>query len=139
MTRSKIYASKIDAWLVAVSLSCAVAVLTSLLTASHFGNTGLTVIIISLACTVLGLLAWVLLSTNYRFDDAMLIICSGPFRWRVPLREIQSIEPSRNPLSSPALSLDRLCIQYGAARRFILISPRDRDGFMQEFERSKGH
>lgn len=138
MTRSKIYASKIDAWLVALSLSCAVAALTSLSTVSHIGSTGLAVLIVLLACTVLGLLAWVLLGTNYRFDGAMLIICSGPFRWRIQVREILSIEQSRNPLSSPALSLDRLCIQYGAPRRIILISPRDRDEFMHEFERRRG-
>jgi PH (Pleckstrin Homology) domain-containing protein len=138
MTRPKIYASKIDTWLVAVSLSCAFAALTSLVTASHIGTMGMTAFVGLLACTVLGLLAWVLLGTNYRFDGAMLIICSGPFRWRIPVREILSIEQSRNPLSSPALSLDRLCIQYGAPRRIILVSPRDREGFMQEFERCKG-
>ncbi len=139
MTQSKTYASKIDAWLVALSLACAIAALTSLLTVSHLGSAGLSMFIVALACAVVGSLAWVLLGTNYRFDGAMLLICSGPFRWRIPIREIISIEPSRSPLSGPALSLDRLSIEYGVPRRIILISPRDRGGFMQEFERRRGH
>ena len=139
MTRSKIYTSKIDAWLVALSLACAAAALTSLLTASHSGSVALTMFIVSLACAVLGALAWLVVGTNYRFDGPMLIICSGPFRWRIAVREIVSIEQSRNPLSGPAMSLDRLCIQYGTPRRMILISPRDREGFMGEFERRRGH
>ena len=135
--RSPTYGSKIDGWLVVLSLACAVAVLTTLSTASHIGSAGLTVFVVALACTVLGMLVWVVLGTFYRFDGAMLVICSGPFRWRIPVKEISSIEPSRSPVSGPALSLDRLCIRYGNPHRIMLISPRDRSGFMQEFERRR--
>lgn len=41
------------------------------------------------------------------------------------------IFPTRNPLSSPALSLDRLHVQFGQDLfNAILISPADRDRFL---------
>ena len=63
----------------------------------------------------------------------MLDIRSGPFRFRVPLGEVISVEPSRNPLSSPACSLDRLLIRYG--RRQIMVSPKDRLAFLDALAR----
>ena len=80
-----------------------------------------------------GLPVWLFATTSYRFTDADLLVRSGPFRWRVPLREITSVRPSRDLLSSPALSLDRLRIDY-AKRSFILISPRERDEFLRDLE-----
>ena len=72
---------------------------------------------------------WLLLGTFYRIDDEHLRIRSGPFRWTIRLRDITSVRPSRSPISSPALSLDRLEITYGAGQR-ILVSPRDHGAFI---------
>ena len=47
----------------------------------------------------------------------------------MPLAAIASVEPTRNPLSSPACSLGRLRIRYGAKQ--IMISPLDRVGFLR--------
>lgn len=52
---------------------------------------------------------------------------------RVPLREIRLVRSTRNPLSSPALSLDRLRIEYG--RRAIMISPDDKARFLEELQK----
>ena len=54
-----------------------------------------------------------LYSVAYTLDASDLRIRASFFRWRVPLADIESIEPTRNPLSSPACSLDRLLIRYG--------------------------
>lgn len=54
---------------------------------------------------------------------------AGPFSWIVPLREITSIEPTRNPASSPARSLDRLLVRYGGGEE-LMVSPGDKAGFM---------
>jgi len=59
----------------------------------------------------------------------VLEIRSGPFKWTIPLDAIKKVDPSRSLLSSPALSLDRLRIQYGGGKS-ILVSPNDRDGFL---------
>jgi hypothetical protein len=74
---------------------------------------------------------WVLYGTKYTVTSDRLEARSGPFRFQVPLLEIDSVEPSRNPLSSPACSLDRLDIRYGRGRRHILVSPRDKVAFLR--------
>jgi hypothetical protein len=71
----------------------------------------------------------VLYTTDYTFDGDALRIRASLFRWRVPLAAIDSVEPTQSPLSSPACSLDRLRIAYGARR--IMISPLDRAGFLR--------
>jgi hypothetical protein len=71
----------------------------------------------------------VLYAIDYTFEGADLRVRASLFRWRVPLAAIDSVEPSRNPLSSPATSLDRLLIHYGKKR--MLVSPEDRAGFMR--------
>ncbi|HUT77779.1 MAG TPA: PH domain-containing protein, partial [Polyangia bacterium] len=78
-----------------------------------------------------GLMLWLLYGTDYVLGGDTLRIRSGPFRWRVRLDRIVEVVPSRNPLSSPACSLDRLHIRYTGSRRGILISPEDRSRFLQ--------
>jgi len=73
---------------------------------------------------------WVLYGTDYTIGGEYLVIRSGPLRFCVPLRDIESVEPSRSPLSSPACSLDRLLIRWERGRRRILISPEPKSGFL---------
>jgi hypothetical protein len=51
----------------------------------------------------------------------------------MPLKEIEKITLTHNPLSSPALTLDRLWITYrhGGKKRAVMISPLDKDGFLK--------
>ena len=76
-----------------------------------------------------GLPFWLLRSTVYTVSDGLLGVRCGPFTWRIRLSEIESVRPSRNLRSAPALSLDRLCITYGGGRR-LLVSPEDGEGFL---------
>lgn len=71
---------------------------------------------------------WILRSTYYVIEADTLLIRSSFITWRVPIRDIRSITPTRSALSSPALSLDRLRIDYG--RKSILVSPEGRDRFI---------
>lgn len=80
-----------------------------------------------------GVPVWLGVSTRYILSDRELLIRAGPLRWRVPLQEINVIEPTRNPLSSPALSFDRLRIDY-ARGRSVMISPRNKDAFLRDIE-----
>ena len=84
----------------------------------------------------LGLPIWLALSTDYTLNDETLVVRSGPFRWRVVIADIQTIEPTNNPLSSPALSLDRLAVMYGN-RSTLLISSADKEGFIKAIDASK--
>lgn len=75
---------------------------------------------------------WFLYGIDYTLSADELLIRCGPLRYRVPLAAIDSVQPSRNPLSSPAASLDRLLIRYQDQRRQILISPTAKADFMRE-------
>jgi len=75
---------------------------------------------------------WVLYSTSYKLSGNELLIRSGPFRWTVPLDSIEEIHPTRNILSSPACSLDRLRIRYRGSRYGVMISPENKSAFLQD-------
>lgn len=78
-------------------------------------------------------LIWMLVfSTYYVVENSTLVIKSLVFRWKINIDDIIQIEPTHNPLSSPALSLDRLKISYMKNGRGakVMISPKDKEGFL---------
>lgn len=79
-----------------------------------------------------GFALWVLYGTYYILTAYDLVIRSGPFRWIVPLDAITEVYPTRNPLSSPACSLDRLRILHAGSRLGVMISPEVKTTFLQE-------
>lgn len=74
--------------------------------------------------------AWIWTGTEYLLSETEILVRSGPFRWRIPMADIHEIRPTKNPLSSPALSLDRLEIRYGKGN-ILLISPQDKSRFLR--------
>jgi hypothetical protein len=127
------FASKKDWWLTAIvwgSMLFAIGSGVWALIAEPIGGIGefLTVLILSILLPVF--LLWMWLTTYYVLDESSLIIRFGPFKKTVPLKEIRSVKKTSNPLSSPALSLQRLEIRYGRYD-YVLISPKDRDEFMK--------
>jgi hypothetical protein len=84
-----------------------------------------------------GLPLWILGTTDYTIDGDELRIRSGPFRTRVRISGIAAITPTRNPLSSPALSLTRLRIDHDGSRS-VMISPADCAGFLAAIEARRG-
>lgn len=71
-----------------------------------------------------------LLNTYYTIEAETLIITCGIFpKLRIPIKDIHHIKETWNPLSSPALSMDRLEIKY-AQRKFVLISPKHKNDFI---------
>jgi len=77
------------------------------------------------------LLWWPLWSTRYVVDQEQLTIRSLCFKWIIPLSAIQSVSETDNSISSPALSLDRLKIEYlkQGQTKTILVSPKDKVAF----------
>lgn len=132
-----VYKSKLDAWL-AIVLVVAMTVSLGAGISSLASTDRLTawITLIILASVGVGLPFWLVSSTRYVIDGDHLRVYSGPFRWRVPLATITNIAPSRNPLSSPALSLDRLRIDYGRGQQ-LLISPRDKEGFLTAIDEAR--
>jgi hypothetical protein len=135
-----VFPSKVDTWLacvigvsVVVSAAVAIYLLVGFFLLGLSAERGV-VLLSGTALLLLGVIlpVWMMLTTRYTFDDGTLIIASGPFKWRVPLSEVRSVRPTRDLGSSPALSLDRLRIEYGT--RWIMVSPRDRTGFLAALE-----
>jgi len=75
---------------------------------------------------------WVLHRTEYELGPSVLVIHCGPLHWSIPADSIYEVYPTCDPISAPALSLERLRINYVIDhRRFsVLISPDDKHAFL---------
>ncbi len=130
------YSSKKDAWIVIVI--CAALLLSTLgiLRAFLSGDwVGL----------ITPLVVWVLVVSlavplYYEITSSTLIVRSGLLRREIPLASIQRVYPTRNPLSAPAMSLDRLQVDYtkDGQAHFVRISPKDKLGFLRDLAQSAG-
>ena len=128
------FSSKIDPWLWATLVLTLSACVFAVWTVGERGSAMAIAAMLAVCVLALGLPVWIVLGTRYELAEHDLLICSGPFRWRVPLEQVRAVAPSRSVLSAPALSLDRLRIAYGRAGS-ILISPRDKLQFLSELQR----
>lgn len=125
-----VYRSKVDAWIaLLVGGGALVSVFVGAMLLWQGQRLGWLVML--LMPGLLRLMAWPI---DYEITDSELVIRAGVMRWRVPLAAIVNVEPTRNPLSSPAWSLDRLRVRWrrGARIRWIQISPEDKLAFLLE-------
>lgn len=79
---------------------------------------------------ILGLLLWFWFGTNYRITEGTLIIHNGPFRYRITVNEIHRIRKTKSILATPALSVDRLAVEYGKYMD-VQISPQNEEEFVE--------
>lgn len=126
------FRSKIDWWLAAIMVVAIISILFSAVMSIMEGWWLLAVVLFAFE----GFIIWVLLGTYYHVADDTLFVQSGPLRWRVPISEIHQITPTNNPLSSPALSLDRLRIEYGEGRS-VMVSPVEKEAFIDAINAAK--
>lgn len=78
---------------------------------------------------------------SYEITPRDLLIRSGLTRSRIMLSSIETVQPTRSPISSPALSLDRLQIGYREKGKLTstLISPENKDAFLNDLaQRAEG-
>lgn len=124
----KVFKSKIDTWLIVLSLvSIAVAFVILIQTPVESSGIGL-MPVLAIVVFVVVLPVWIFTGTKYVVNDGMLLIRSGPFRWTIAIKDISGVNETRNPISSPALSLNRLKITYSGGKS-VLVSPIDISGF----------
>jgi len=122
----KVYKSKVDLWLMGLIVgSLTFPVFLSLIFGEAFWVTFL------ICGLTLAFVAWVYLATRYKVSSTTINIHGGLFKVKVPLDSIKSMKNSRNPIASPAFSLDRLEITYDTNKK-ILISPKDKIGFLSD-------
>jgi len=128
-----IYPSKRDWWIVLVVWVSVGMTVASAVKVAQSGGASMPALAFVLFCAavVLGLLS-VLYATYYVISGDCLTAHCGPFKSRVLLQNIEEVVPSRNPISSPALSLDRLHVRYRGSALGLLISPRDKQGFLRD-------
>lgn len=126
----KTFKTAIDWWYYLLILVLAGVVGSRLFTALEISSFQHQIILTGVTIVVIGFPVLLIFTTDYSVDSETLRIRAGPFRWRIKLSEIEKVEPSNSPLSSPALSLKRLKITYSGGRT-ILVSPQDRSGFQE--------
>ena len=85
----------------------------------------------ALLVAIYGFIMHMFYNTHYTIQENMLYIQSGFIKYRaIDITTIKSVEPSRNPLSSPAPSFDRIKVGYGKWS-MILLSPKDKQVFTE--------
>jgi len=134
--RQRRFTSKRDLWLVIALWGVALALLYASIDVAGSPTHAAFKIVFVVACVSgAALIPWILYGTSYTLTDEALLIRCGPFRHRVMVSTIQEVDPSRNAVSSPACSLDRLHIKYQGSRHGVLISPCDKRSFLEELSR----
>ena len=63
-------------------------------------------------------------------NEDLMVRCGFLYNKKIAIQNIQQINATRNPISSPAASLDRLVIVYNN-NSSIIISPKDKLAFVQ--------
>lgn len=123
-----VYRSKIDWWLMALLfLPFGWALVESVLT-KDFEDAIILIVIFVVIMVLLLQIKYVVVNGNLEVKTGLL------GTQRIDIREIRTISKTFNPLSAPALSINRLEIKYGNNHDYILISPRHRDKFIAELK-----
>jgi len=115
--------SKKDFWLgVLIWIPTGGGFMVSLLSAGWFVK--------SLMLAVVIFIGWIWFGTRYYISEGELNVKCGPFSEIILIKDIKSIKKTRNPLSSAALSIDRIEIRYGYSG-IVLISPKNKEQFIE--------
>lgn len=124
------FRSAVDPWVYALVVSLPILLIRAVVPQITDANSTIVILTVAILSPFIIIPAWLLMATYYRVDSAMLRIQAGPFSWSVPLEQIRSVTASRSLISSPALSMNRLKIEYGRARS-ILVSPKNKVAFIE--------
>lgn len=135
MSESEIrwYPSKIDTWILALLLFIP-AVQVVVIATSAISQAWPAMVMGLLALFFFGCLyAGFVWPIRYGIGGEFLIVRFGICRSRVRIDNIREVYRTSNPLSSPALSLDRLWIQHGPRwYQAVMISPREQEAFIAD-------
>ena len=127
-----VYPSKVDAWLILVIVGTAVIVGWAGFNAMQTDPNASKILFASSALIII-IVFGLAVPCRYTLKDDHLVIRAGLIRFSVQYADIVSVDPSRNPLSAPALSLRRVKIKL--KRGYQLVSPKDRGGFIAELKK----
>ena len=125
------FRSKIDWWILAFFIAMSGLLLQLLLTMYAKGTLSQNLLFAVVYALTIVLIWWPVLNTRYVIDQDTLLITCLFLKWRIPLSSIQKVTQTDFSIASPALSLDRLRIDYlkDGQAKFILLSPRNKEAF----------
>jgi hypothetical protein len=126
------FESKVDMWLVAIvvaSFALPVVLGISRMIRSGFDRQVVPLLIVLIVVAPSALLTGFIFTNTYYVVTDESIVAHCLFRTTVPLASVKRLRPTRNPLSSPALSLDRIEIVSNSGAR-LLVSPKDKEAFV---------
>lgn len=89
-------------------------------------------VMIIITVLIIILLALLIFGTKYVIDGDELIIYGGVYKKRIKIAQITSLRPTKNPLSAPAMSLDRIEILFDPHSQITLVSPKDKEMFVKK-------
>jgi len=136
---SRVFKSKVDRWLIPALMMPPLATLAMAAKAIATGK-GIDIgLSLGTALFVGALYGGLVFPLRYVLGNGRLEIRNGLCRQKIAFTEIQAVRPTRNPLSSPALSLDRLEVRWGPGLfQFVMISPTPREEFVQQLASEAG-
>lgn len=130
-----LYRSAVDLWLVLVIVGCeALVIWTAIDAAIEKGAIDWTTLLVAIGCSAIFI---PLFDIKYVMYEEHLLVSMSIFgKTRIAYKDIVDVKKSCNPLSSPAMSLKRVQIDYieNGVHRMTLISPKNREIFMKEIE-----
>lgn len=135
--QGEVFRSKVDWWLGVILIGC-VTFPVYLLVKGYLESGDISWTLLVTEIFILALLIPMFNMKYILYPDHLLIICIG--KERIPYRNITSMKETHNPLSSAALSLDRLQIDYkmaGGSNNMILISPKRKKEFIDKINRKR--
>lgn len=97
------------------------------------GTTGESVLMLLASGSVVVIIVWCTF-TKYVIEARTFFVRCGPFRWRIPLASIVSLEPNYEFNSAPALAMDRLEVAHTKGR--VIISPHRKMAFAEALKRA---
>jgi len=128
---NKVYRSKVDTWLGSILWGMSIGMLFVTWKVIHTPVPGRFIIAIVILILGVVLPLTLLVTTVYKITNASLLIQSGVFNWEIRIKDITKIEFTNDPISSPALSTDRIRIEYGTDKS-VLVSPANKEEFLQD-------
>ncbi|WP_336975432.1 PH domain-containing protein [Acinetobacter pittii] len=127
------FRSKIDWWLLLIFIVITANIVIKIYEANHLYSLASNFPHLLIYNLVIFIIWLPIFNTYYVVENNTLVIKSLVFRWKININDITQIEPTHNPLSSPALSLDRLKIYYIKNEKIatVMISPKNKEAFLQ--------
>jgi hypothetical protein len=128
-----VFPSKVDTWLVVLLAGVVGGVSTVIFFVTRNTPAPPPKVMIVVPFLIFGVILWSFRSTYYVVEGTTLIVKSAFMTWRIDIHHIDEVTPTRNPMASPALSLDRLELRYReqGRSRTILVSPREKRRFLE--------